>query len=252
MGAHLVEHRLGIGAQNAVRWSRHAQIGDVARAAGKHPTVGGGDVGVGAENHLHPPVQVVAHGQLLGGSLGVEIQKGDVVLSLLSVKNTIHHGEGIIERIHKRCSRQVHAENPQTADLPQGIAHPGAGGRIIGGADDSIGVVVQEGVDIPAPEGVVAQGDEIHTAVQKSLGVGTAEPVDLGGVLPVADHKIRPQLGRGSHQSFGQVFNGTATNHVANGENFHKGYSFYARMGGISDLGLSGSGGAASGGLNPS
>ena len=241
MGAHFCQHRLGVGTQNAVDGSRHAQVGDVARPLGQHAGVGGGDVGVGAENDIDPPVQMVAHGQLLRGSLGVEVQEGDVIVPLLAVEDAIHHREGVVQRIHEGRTRQIHAEDTEAAVLHRGVAHTGAGGGVVGGADDTVGVVVQVAVNVPTSEGVVAQGDEIHPAVQKSLGIPQGKTVDLGGVLSVADHQIGPQGGSGLAELVRQILNGAAAHYVADGKDFHGDSLFYARAGGISNLGLAGS-----------
>ena len=53
------------------------------------------------------------------------------------------------------------------------------------------------------------------------LGVPQGQAVDLGGVLPVADHEIHPQRGGGLAEGPRQVFNGAATHNVADGQNFH-------------------------------
>ena len=221
MGTHLVQHRLGVGAENTVGRACHAQIRDVARACGEDAGIGGGDVGVGTEYDLHPTVQMKTHGQLLRGSLAVEIQEGDVVVTLLPLQNAVGYRKGIVQLIHEGRARQIHAEDTETADLSEGVAHSGAGGGVVGGTDNDVRVIIQKAVEITASEGVIAQGDQVCPCIQECLGVCLAQAVDLGGVLSVHHHKISPKGCGGLAEGLAQILNGTATDNVANGEDFH-------------------------------
>src|SRR5215472_5140565 len=51
----------------------HPHVRHVGGAPGQDSGVGGGDVGVGADDRACPAVQVPAHGCLLGGRLGVHV-----------------------------------------------------------------------------------------------------------------------------------------------------------------------------------
>ena len=48
---------------------------ELREQAPEHPGVGGGDVGVGAEDGAGAAVEVEAHGLLLAGRLGVEVDQ---------------------------------------------------------------------------------------------------------------------------------------------------------------------------------
>ena len=60
-------------AQHRADGPRHAQVRHIAGPLGQHLPVRRGHVGVGAPQGGHPAVQIVPHGQLLAGGLGVEI-----------------------------------------------------------------------------------------------------------------------------------------------------------------------------------
>ena len=66
-------------AQDRVKAPGHAHVGDVARPPGEDALVGGGDMGVGAPDGGGPPRQVIAHGQLFRGGLGVKIQEEETL-----------------------------------------------------------------------------------------------------------------------------------------------------------------------------
>ena len=55
----------------------HADVADVGRPLRQQPCIGGGDVGVGADDRGHPAVEVPAHRVLLGGDLAVEVDDAE-------------------------------------------------------------------------------------------------------------------------------------------------------------------------------
>ena len=64
-------------ADDGVAAAGHAGVGDVGRAPGQDPLVGGRDVGVRADDGRDPAVEVPAQGLLLRGRLGVEVDDDD-------------------------------------------------------------------------------------------------------------------------------------------------------------------------------
>ena len=71
----------------------HADVGDVGGAARQHPGVGGGHVGVGAEDGRDAAVEVPAHRHLLAGHLGVEVDEERVGVAVEPVEQRVGLGE---------------------------------------------------------------------------------------------------------------------------------------------------------------
>ena len=86
---------LGTNAQHRLDGAGHAQIRDVAGALGEHAVVGGGHVGVSAPERGDAAIQIVGHGQLLAGGLGVELhqREGGLVQRL---QQAVRRGEGVV------------------------------------------------------------------------------------------------------------------------------------------------------------
>ena len=70
-------------------------IGHVGGAAGQHPAVGRGDMGVGPEHRGHPAVEVPSHRDLLAGQLGVEVDEDRVGLPRQLVEQLVDRCEGV-------------------------------------------------------------------------------------------------------------------------------------------------------------
>src|SRR5207302_1700511 len=103
---HKLEHPLLAAAENRVIRAAHSQVADVGAAAGKDLGIGGGDVGVGAEDDRAAAVEVMAHRDLFAGSLGVHVAHADAHVVGHLVQHAVGGGEGIV-------GRQVHVDAPQ-------------------------------------------------------------------------------------------------------------------------------------------
>ena len=68
-------------------------VGDVGGAARQHAGVGGGDVGVGADDRGDAAVEVPAHRHLLARHLGVEVDEEGVGLAFQAVEDGVDLGE---------------------------------------------------------------------------------------------------------------------------------------------------------------
>ena len=74
-GEEAAEDKFFFNADDRVVGAGHADVGLVSGAAGEDAFVGGGDVGVGAENGGDAAVEVPTHGDFFAGGFGVEIDE---------------------------------------------------------------------------------------------------------------------------------------------------------------------------------
>src|SRR6266508_2019625 len=98
----------------AVARSYHAHVGDVSGAPGQDPGVGGGDVGVGADDGAGAAVQVPAHGRLLGGGLRVHIAEDDPDLGV-GGQDSVGRPKRVVQGVEKDPADQVDHQDPLTA-----------------------------------------------------------------------------------------------------------------------------------------
>lgn len=80
-----VDRHVGPDAQHRLGGAGHAKIGDKPQAVGKDLGIGGGNVGVGAPHGSDvqtEAVQMVSHGALFAGGLGVKVHHRHVHISV--------------------------------------------------------------------------------------------------------------------------------------------------------------------------
>ena len=143
-------------------------------------------MGVGAPEGLYPAVQVVPHGPLLAGGLGVEVHQHDVG-PLHPLQNPVGGGEGVFKvAVHFAPADEV--DHPDAQALRALIYPPAPAGHPVGvvGRAEGVAVVLQEIGDLDAVPGVVAQGDHVGPGVKNGPGL-PGQDAHPGGVLPV-DH----------------------------------------------------------------
>lgn len=88
------DYHLGIDAEHTVGRSRHADIGNIRRAAGQNALIRGGNMSVRSSDGGNSAVKVDAHCYLLRRCLGVKIKHRGVILSRLARKYRVGGGKG--------------------------------------------------------------------------------------------------------------------------------------------------------------
>jgi len=150
-------------AKNGVVRAAHTDVGDICGTAGEDAFIGGDDVGVGAEDAGDAAVEIVAHGDLLGRGLGVDIKKDDVGLVFEFTDDGIGCPIGAIRRFHKDAAEKGEgADSRALGSCINGEILPRRRGAPVGGSDDVCGVLERRDY-ISLAIGVVAEGDEIRT-----------------------------------------------------------------------------------------
>ena len=205
---------LRLDAQHGVDGAGHPQVGDEAGAAGEHPAVRRGNVGVGAPDRRRPAVQVPAHGPLFAGGLGMEIHQHQVKAPTAPVE--IGGFKGAVQvGVQVHTAHDVQHRQPQALALVDAKAPPGHPAGVVGGTEDAV-LLVQEGPDLNAVPGVVAQGDNIRPGLQHPPGLGGGD-ADSGGVFPVYHGEMRPGLLPQFGQTAGQNVLSALAHYIADG-----------------------------------
>ena len=86
-------------ADDAVVGAAHAHIGLVGGAAGQHALVGGGNVGVRAQDGSDAAIEMPAHGDLFAGGFGMKIDEDDFGLD--AGQQVVDGVEGVVGAVHE-------------------------------------------------------------------------------------------------------------------------------------------------------
>ena len=145
-------------------------------------------------------------------------------------EDLIRADKGIFKaRVHELLTHQIdHADRGKAHVDHRPTAARSSRGRIIGGSDD-VGVFVEEGIDLLAAEAVIAECDEVDARGEQMLGGSRGNPVAVGGILTVADHKIDLLLLLEARQTPAQEFASYRADNVADTHNAHSIIFLYLR-----------------------
>ena len=142
---------------------------------------------MGAGDRRDPPVEVVAHRQLLPCRLGVEVddREGGGVFP----DNPVDRLEGVVQRVKVDDAKEAHNQHRKAPPVQQEPPLPiGAAGEV--GRAEEVRVIGEVVVDLPALEGVVAAGDDVDPAVEEVPGRDREDAVADGRILAVADDDV--------------------------------------------------------------
>ena len=210
-GEEAVEDELGFDADHGVVGAGHAYVGLVGGAAGEDALVGGGDVGVGAEQGGEAAVEIPAEGDFFAGGFAVEIHEDDLGAGFAGdlAEEFVGFAEGVVAGGHEDAALEV----DDSVGLAGGEfalveAEAGGAGGVVGGAEDAASALVGVGGDGHVLEDlflvpdVVAGGDDVGSEIEELFGDGGGDAEASGGVLAVDDEEVD---GVGFHD-VGQVF----------------------------------------------
>ena len=83
MSYHKACGKLCLNSEHGIGRAAHAYIGDICRFAGKEFFVGGGHMGMSAENNRNTPVKVFAQGDFFTGGFAVNVNHNVFAVSFL-------------------------------------------------------------------------------------------------------------------------------------------------------------------------
>jgi hypothetical protein len=187
------EDELLFDADDAVPGAAHAHVGLVGGATGEDARIGGGDVGMGAEDGGHAPVQMPAHGHLFRGGLGVDVDQDD--LGLDDFEQRVDGAEGVIVGVHEDAALEIDYGVCLAAGQGAFIeAIAWSGRRVVSRADDAAGAFVAGGGrrlhiidDLALVPDVVAGGQDMGPEIEEFVGDSGGDAESAGGVLRI-DH----------------------------------------------------------------
>ena len=92
-------------------------IGLIGRTTIEDLAVGGGHMGVGADDQAGPPITKMTHGHLFGGGFGMHIDNGRItdLTQGAGIQLAVNRGEGVIEGVHMDPAQEVDDQNPVAA-----------------------------------------------------------------------------------------------------------------------------------------
>ncbi len=103
-----LQHGLDLAADDRLQRAAHAGIALVGGAPGQHALVGGGHMGVRADDGGDFAVEVPAHGHFFTGGLGVEVHEDDGCIEPHPLNLAGDDGEGVLELVaHEDAALEI-------------------------------------------------------------------------------------------------------------------------------------------------
>ena len=198
-GEEAVEHELFFYADDGVVGAGHAYVGLVGGAVGEDALVGGGDVGVGADDSSDASVEIPAEGYFFAGGFAVEIEENDLGSGFAF--DVAEEFVGLAERVvatgHEDAALEVHdGVSLAVAEFALVDAEAGSADGVVGRAQDAATSGVRIGRDGHVFEDlffvpdVIAGGDDVGAEVEELVGDGGGEAEASGGVFSVDDEEV--------------------------------------------------------------
>lgn len=198
-GEEALEDELGFYANDRVEGAGHADVGLIGGAVVEDAVVGGGDVGVGAEDGGDAAVEVPAEGGFFAGGFGVEVEEDDfrVGVALDEGEEFVGFAEGVVGAGHEDAALEV--DDGVWGAVAEGAlveAEAGSAVSEVGGAEDAAAAGVRVGGDVHVfddlffvPD-VVAGGDDVGAEVEEFFCDGGSDAEAAGGVFAVDDEEV--------------------------------------------------------------
>src|SRR3984957_13400520 len=194
-GEEACEDQLFFYADDGVVGAGHAYVGLVGGAVGEDALVGGGDVGVRAEESGDAAVERPADGYFFGGGFAVEVEEDDLCGDL--AEELVGFAEWVVAGGHEDAALEVH-DGVGLAGGEFALVDAEAGGAdgVVGGAEDAAAADVGVGgdghvfEDLALVPDVVAGGDDVGAEVEELFCDGGGEAEAAGGVFAVDDEEI--------------------------------------------------------------
>jgi hypothetical protein len=181
-------------ADHRVQRASHADVGLVGRTVLQDAGVGGGHVGVRAQQGADPAVEKKAHGLLFGRGLGVEIDQDRGHLVLL--QEIVDGGEGVVDRgLHEHPPLQADDQDRVSAGgtVDHG-AVPRGRGVVVQGPENALFRLQQLQGFLLVPD-MVAPGEHVDASLKQLVGGALDDAQAPGRVLAVGDDHVRGELG---------------------------------------------------------
>ena len=103
LGFEFVDDDIGLYAQNRMYRAGHADVGDIARSVRQHLSVGGLNMGVGAEHRTNFSVEIITHKLLFGSSFRMEIKNKRVSKNMVVQEGKAFVGDTLCAQAEWMC-----------------------------------------------------------------------------------------------------------------------------------------------------
>ena len=198
-GEEAVEDELGFDADDGIVRAGHAYVGLVGGAVGEDALVGGGDVGVGADDGGDAAVEVPAEGDFFAGGFAVEVEEDDFGsgFALDVAEEFVGFAEGIVAAGHEDAALEVHdGVSLAGGELALVEAEAGSADGVVGGAEDAAAASVRINRDGHVFEDLffvpdmVTGRDNVRAEIEELIGERRCQAEAAGGVFSIDDKKI--------------------------------------------------------------
>ncbi len=192
--------------------------------------VGGGDVGVGAEDGGDAAVEVPAEGDFFAGGFAVDVEEDDLGAGRFGDlgEEVVGLAEGVVAGGHEDAALEVD-DGVRLAVAEDALVEAEAGGSVgvVGGAEDAaaagVGVFGDGHVleDLFFVPDVVTGGDYVGSEIEELFGDGGGDAEAAGGVFAVDDEEIDGVGVEDVRQVFADDMAAGGAEDVADKENIH-------------------------------
>ncbi len=200
----------------------HSDIGDVGSAPREDPLIGRLDMRVRAHHRRDLPIDVPAHGDLLGGGFGVEVHQDDSGLAD-RLYFASYDMKGIVQGVHEDSPHDVDHAHRDTSGGTGDVVAATWGVRIVRGAEQPRFELDVVECLLLVPD-MIPGGHDIDARLTDRLGHGTRHAQATRRVLHVRDHEVNRMALDQPGQRPSEYFATRFADDVAHEENVHRIY----------------------------
>ncbi|CAD5248465.1 conserved hypothetical protein [Bosea sp. 46] len=149
-------------------------------------------MGVGADDEAGAAVEIIGHGELLAGRLGMDVDDDGVggVPERAGGELALKRGEGVVERVHEQAAHDVDDEDPRAvARLDHSRTTAGRTGRIVRRTDQAR-LALDEDQRLALVPGMVAERHDIGAGGERLVADRLGDAEAAGGVLAIDDDAV--------------------------------------------------------------
>ena len=200
------------------RGAGHAKIAHVCGAAGQHAGIGGGDMGMSADDGADSAIEIPSESLFFGGGFGVEIDQDNV-------GNLTEFGCGCGDAFVSFTEWAIdwwHEYAPLKIEYHGVPVHqPTATRSVVVVGRPQQRQLVHVGQYVFLVPDVIARRHHIDTGIQKVTSSFQRKTETAGGVLRVSSHEVYVQLGSQLGQEARQGTSPWPADYVANHQDSH-------------------------------
>src|SRR5277367_543400 len=215
-------------ADDGIVGAGHAYVGDIGSAAGENAIIGGGDVGVRAQDGGDFAVEMPAHGLFFGSGFGVHVHDDHLHIGRERSELAFGGAKGIFQRRHEGAALQIHYRvGDAIFSLADEMAFArGADGKIRGA--DQPRLVREKIENLLAVPDVIAAGDDFRSGREYLFGEARSDAETGCSLFAVGDAQVYGALRDDIREAVMDDFASGRADNISDKENLHAGgFSFH-------------------------